>query len=85
METKSVKSRCRNRFWNIIQTYFCDICSDSEKLQFLDSDKVITVRHPDFITPIAQLPKQQSYEPSQLAVMRIYRLRTFPCGQSEEE
>jgi hypothetical protein len=31
---------------------------------FVDSDEIITIPHPVFVTPVAQLPKQQNYEPT---------------------
>jgi hypothetical protein len=34
------------------------------KVYFLESDEVITIPHPVFVTPIAQLPKQENYEPT---------------------
>lgn len=34
------------------------------KVYFLDSDQVISIPHPVFVIPIAQLPKQQNYEPT---------------------
>lgn len=34
------------------------------KVYFLDSNEVISIPHPAFVTPVAQLPKQQNYEPT---------------------
>jgi hypothetical protein len=37
---------------------------DPVKVHFLDFNKTITLPHPEFVTPVAQLPKQQNYEPT---------------------
>jgi hypothetical protein len=37
---------------------------DPVKVHFLDSDEIITVPHPVFITPVSKLPKQENYGPT---------------------
>lgn len=37
---------------------------DPVRVHFLDSDEIITIPHPPFITPVSKLPKQENYEPT---------------------
>ena len=34
------------------------------KVHFLDSKDTLTIAHPSYVTPVAKLPKQQNYEPT---------------------